>query len=56
MHCWSWQCSGVWTGDTGTADSIADVLTPMECPYWVLIISCLGDGIIEDGGALQEAP
>jgi hypothetical protein len=28
----------------------------MECPSWVLVISCSGDGIVDDGGALQEAP
>jgi hypothetical protein len=47
---------GVCDGDTGTVASIADASTSMECPYWVLVISCLGDGIVDGGGALQEAP
>jgi hypothetical protein len=47
---------GVGDGDTGTVASIADASTSMECPYWVLIISRLGDGIIDGGGASQEAP
>jgi hypothetical protein len=47
---------GVNEGDTGTAASIADASTSMECPYWVLVISRLGDGIVDDGGASQEAP
>jgi hypothetical protein len=47
---------GVGDGDTGTVASIADASTSMECPYWVLVISCLGDGIVDGGGASQEAP
>jgi hypothetical protein len=47
---------GVGDGDTGTVASITDASTSMECPYWVLVISHLGDGIVDDGGALQEAP
>jgi hypothetical protein len=47
---------GVNEGDTGTVTSIADASTSMECPYWVLVISRLGDGIVDDGGASQEAP
>jgi hypothetical protein len=47
---------GVDEGDTGTVTSIADASTSMECPYWVLVISRLGDGIVDDGGASQEAP
>jgi hypothetical protein len=43
-------------GDTGTVDSIADASTSMECPYWVLVISRSGDGIVDGGGASQEAP
>jgi hypothetical protein len=47
---------GVGDGDIGTVASIADASMSMECPYWVLVISCLGDGIVDGGGALQEAP
>jgi hypothetical protein len=47
---------GVGDGDTDTVASIMDASTSMECPYWVLVISCLGDGIVDGGGASQEAP
>jgi hypothetical protein len=47
---------GVGDGDTGTVASIADASTSMECPYWVLVISRLRDGIVDGDGALQEAP
>jgi hypothetical protein len=47
---------GVSDGDTGTVASIVDASTSIECPYWVLVISHSGDGIVDGGGALQEAP
>jgi hypothetical protein len=47
---------GVGDGDTGTVTSIADASTSMECLDWVLVISRLGDGIVDDGGASCEAP
>jgi hypothetical protein len=47
---------GVGDGDTGTVASIADASTSMESPDWVLVISHSGDGIVDDGGASQEAP
>jgi hypothetical protein len=50
------SAAGVGDGDTGTVANIADASTSIECPCWVLIISHLGDGIVDDGGASQEAP